>query len=75
MPGKMPGVVVVAEAGDEVVAEFVFHAASAQAFFGKGTAAQFAQRARKKHEGTPRQLLFWIIRGKENRRSSLVVGR
>jgi len=42
-----------AQAGDQVVAEFVFHAASAQTFFGKITAPQFAQRARNRHEGTP----------------------
>ena len=54
--GEDAGVVVVAQAGDEIVAEFVFHAASAQTFFGKSTAAQFAQRARKTHEGTPERL-------------------
>ncbi len=40
--GKNAGVVVVTQAGDEVVAEFILHAAGAQAFFGKSTAAQFA---------------------------------
>ena len=40
--GEDAGVIAVTQAGDEVVAEFVFHAARAQAFFGKSTAAQFA---------------------------------
>ena len=40
--GENAGVVVVTQTGDEVVAEFVFHAAGAQALFGKGAAAQFA---------------------------------
>jgi hypothetical protein len=54
-----------AQAGDEVVAEFVFHAAGAHTFFRKSAAAQFAKRARKTHEETPRRkILSWIIRGK-----------
>jgi hypothetical protein len=51
--GEDAGVIVVTQAGDEVVAEFVFHAACAQALFGKSTAAQFAQCARKGHEEPP----------------------
>jgi hypothetical protein len=51
--GEDAGVVVLTQAGDEVFAEFVFHAAGAKTFLGKSTAAQFAQRAWKTHEGTP----------------------
>ena len=51
--GKDGGVVVLAQAGDEVIAEFVFHAAGAQTFLGKWTAAQFAERAWKTHEEPP----------------------
>ena len=40
-------IVLPTQARDQVVAEFVFHAAGAQTFFGKGTAAQFAKCARK----------------------------
>src|SRR5271165_1568339 len=47
------GVVVIAQARHQVFAQFVFHAASAQTFSRKGTAAQFAKGARKTHEGTP----------------------
>ena len=61
--GKDAGIVVLTQPDDEIVPEFVFHAADAQTFFGKSTAAQFAERARKTHEEPPRQILFWIIRG------------
>jgi hypothetical protein len=38
------------QADYQIFAEFVFHAAAAQTFFGKFTVAQFAERARKTHE-------------------------
>jgi hypothetical protein len=57
-----------AQARDEVVAEFIFHAAGAHTFFGKCTAAQVAKRARKTHEEPPRKILSWIIRGKSELR-------
>ncbi len=40
--GENARVVVLTQADDEVIAEFVFHAACAQTFFGKSAAAQFA---------------------------------
>ena len=52
-PRKDCCVIVLAQAGNEVVAEFVFHAAGAQTFFRKWTAAQFAERAWKTHEEPP----------------------
>ncbi len=55
--GEEAGVAVMTQAGDEVVAEFVFHAAGAQAFFGKSTAAQFAECAWKTHEEPPTTFL------------------
>src|ERR1700677_20790 len=47
---KDAGVIAISQAGNEIVPEFILHAAGAQPFFGKGTVAQFAERARKTHE-------------------------
>ena len=70
--GENQGIGIFAQACAEVVAQFVFHAPVFQTLFGKGTVAQFAQRARKTHNGNPRgQILFPIIRGLEIRRWSL----
>ena len=61
--GKNGSVAAVAQAGDEIVAQFVLDAPCAETFFGKSTVAQFAQRARKTHEGNPQgQILSPIIR-------------
>jgi len=69
-------VTVCAQACREIVAEFVLHAPSLQALFGEWAVAQFAECARKTHEGNPQgQMLFQIIRGLEEGRWSLVVGR
>ena len=63
--GENCSVVALAQAGDQVVAQFVFHAAGAQTFFGKWTAAQFAERACKTHEEPPGKYFsgLYAVRG------------
>ena len=48
--GKNWSVAVLAQTRREIIAQFIFHAASAQTFFRKRTAAQFAECARKTHD-------------------------
>jgi len=52
-PGKHRPVAALAQSEYKVVTQFIFDAARAQAIFGEGTTAQFAQGARKTHERNP----------------------
>jgi len=70
--GKDAGIVVLPQAGDEVVASSSFTRRGAKRSSENETAAQFAERARKTHEEPPGKILSWIIRGSAGVRASAI---